>query len=73
MLFGLKNAGATYQRCMQFFYKAQIGHNLEIYVDDIVIKSRRSGNLIADLEETFKNLRWFNIKMNPEKCTFRVP
>jgi hypothetical protein len=58
---------------MQFCFKGQIGHNLEVYVDDIVIKSRRSGNHIADLKETFNNLRRFNMKLNPEKCTFRVP
>jgi hypothetical protein len=46
---------------------------LEVYVDDIIIKSRRSGSLIADLEETFNNLRWFNIKLNPLKCTFEIP
>jgi hypothetical protein len=51
----------------------QIAHNLEVYADDIVIKSRKSGSLISDLEETFNNLRWFNVKLNPEKCTFRVP
>jgi hypothetical protein len=73
MSFRLKNARATYQRCMQFCFKEQIGCNLKVYVDDIVIKSRKSGSLISDLEETFKNLKCFNIKLNPEKCTFGVP
>jgi hypothetical protein len=58
---------------MQFCFKGQIGHNLKVYVDDIIIKSRRSGSLITDLEETFNNLKRFNIKLNPEKCTFEVP
>jgi hypothetical protein len=40
MLFELKNAGATYQRCMQFCFKAKIGRNLEVYVDNIVVKTR---------------------------------
>jgi hypothetical protein len=73
MSFGLKNAGATYQRCMQFCLKEQICRNLEVYVDDIVTKSQKSDNLISNLEETFNNLRRFNIKLNPEKCTFGVP
>jgi hypothetical protein len=73
MSFGLKNAGTTYQRCMQFCFKEQIGHNLEVYVDDIVIKSQKRCSLIFDLEKTFKNLWRFNIKLNPEKCAFEIP
>jgi hypothetical protein len=56
MLFGLKNAGAMYQRCMQFCFRWQIGCNLEVYVDGIMVKSRKHDNLISDLEETFNNL-----------------
>jgi hypothetical protein len=48
-------------------------HNLEVYVDDIIIKIRQSCSLIADQEETFTNLRRLNIRLNPEKCTFWVP
>jgi hypothetical protein len=58
---------------MQFCFKEQIGCNLDIYIDDIVAKSRKGSNLISDLEETFNNLKWSSIKLNPEKCTFRVP
>jgi hypothetical protein len=58
---------------MQFYFKGQIRHNLEVYIDDIIIKSWRSSNLITDLEETFNNPRWFSIKLNPKKCTFGVP
>jgi hypothetical protein len=72
MAFGLKNVGATYQWCTQFYFKEQIGWNLVVYVDDIIVKSRHSSSLIADLEETFKNLKRFNIKLNLEKCTFGV-
>jgi hypothetical protein len=54
---------------MQFCFKEQIGRNLKV----IVTKSQKSDNLISDLEETFNNLRWFNIKLNPEKCAFGVP
>jgi hypothetical protein len=69
MSFDLKNVGATCQWCMQFCFKGKIGHNLEVYVDDIVMKSRQSSSLITDLEETFNNLRRFNIKLNLKKCT----
>jgi hypothetical protein len=58
---------------MQFCFKGQIGGNMEVYVDDIIIKYRRSSSLITDLEETFNNLRQLNIKLNPKKCTFGVP
>jgi hypothetical protein len=58
---------------MQFCFEGQTGYNLEVYVDDIVIKSRKCNNLITSLEETFNNLRRFNIKLNSEKCTFGVP
>jgi hypothetical protein len=49
MPFGLKNAGATYQRCMQACLKEQISRNIEVYVDDIVIKSTKSDSLLDDL------------------------
>jgi hypothetical protein len=58
---------------MQFCFKGQIGRNMEVYVDDIIIKYRRSSSLITDLEETFNNLRQFNIKLNPKKMHLRGP
>src|SRR4051812_22005299 len=73
MPFGLKNAGATYQRCMQACLKDQIGCNVQVYVDDIVIKTREVRTLIDDLRETFDNLDRYRIKLNPEKCAFGVP
>ena len=73
MAFGLRNAGATYQRCMQKCLHEQIGKNVQVYVDDIVIKTKESRTLIDDLRETFANLRRFCIKLNPAKCTFGVP
>jgi hypothetical protein len=73
MPFGLKNAGATYQRCMQACLKEQIGRNVEVYVDDIVIKSAKGNSLLNDLRETFANLDRYSIKLNPKKCSFRVP
>jgi hypothetical protein len=59
MSFGLKNVGATYQRCMLYCFVDQVGRNLEAYVDGIVVNSKKSDDLIADLEETFANLRRF--------------
>jgi hypothetical protein len=73
MPFGLKNAGATYQRCMQACLKEQIGRNSEVYVDDIVIKTAKADSLLDDLRKTFTNLDRYNIKLNPKKCSFGVP
>ena len=73
MPFGLKNAGATYQRCMQKCLQTQIGRNVHAYVDDIVVKTTERRTLLDDLKETFVNLRRFQIKLNPDKCVFGVP
>jgi hypothetical protein len=73
MSFGLKNAGATYQRAIQSCFKRQINKNVEAYVDDVVVKTRNSDTLIADLEETFASLREYRWKLNPNKCAFGVP
>ncbi|CAN6333558.1 unnamed protein product [Urochloa humidicola] len=72
MLFGLRNAGATFARLVQIVFEAQVGRNLEAYVDDIVVKSKHECDLIADLRETFSNLRRTGLRLNPEKCTFGV-
>ncbi|GKB31226.1 reverse transcriptase domain-containing protein [Tanacetum coccineum] len=72
MPFGLRNAGATYQRLVDKAFHKQIGRNLEVYVDDLVIKSRTKDEIVRDIEETFKTLREINMKLNPKKCTFRV-
>src|SRR3954462_9168769 len=73
MPFGLKNGGATYQRTIQRCTHAQLGRNLHIYVDDLVVKSVKGVTLLEDLRETFANLRTYQIKLNPEKCVFGVP
>jgi hypothetical protein len=73
MSFGLKNAGATYQRAIQACFKRQLNKNVEAYVDDVVVKARNSNTLIADLEETFASLREYRWKLNPNKCVFGVP
>jgi hypothetical protein len=61
MAFGLKNGGATYQKCVHTILEGQIGRNVEAYIDDIVVKSEKRGDLLDDLKETFDNLRKFKI------------
>ncbi|KAK1696994.1 hypothetical protein QYE76_013691 [Lolium multiflorum] len=73
MTFGLKNAGATYQRCMQACLGEQIGRNIEVYIDDIMVKTKHAATLIDDLRETVDNLDRYKIKLNPKKCFFGVP
>jgi hypothetical protein len=73
MSFGLKNAGATYQRAIQSCFKKQLNKNVEAYVDDVVVKTRNSNTLIADLKETSASLREYQWKLNPNKCVFGVP
>lgn len=51
----------------------QVGHNLEVYVDDIVVKTKKSNDLVTDMEETLASLRRFRVKSNHEKCVFGVP
>ncbi|XP_074574021.1 uncharacterized protein LOC141830496 [Curcuma longa] len=72
MPFGLKNAGATYQRLMDRVFQQQQGRNIEVYVDDILIKTTRADSLIADIEETCSTLRQYGLKLNPAKCLFGV-
>ncbi|GKU97126.1 hypothetical protein SLEP1_g10306 [Rubroshorea leprosula] len=72
MPFGLKNAGATYQKMVTIVFRAQIGRNLEVYVDDIVVKSLKVDDHLTDLEETFNNLRQNRMRLNPAKCIFGV-
>ncbi|XP_022019877.2 uncharacterized protein K02A2.6-like [Helianthus annuus] len=72
MHFGLKNAGETYQRLVDKAFASQISRNMEAYVDDLVIKSRTEYQMLDDIQETFKNLRKVNMKLNPEKCSFGI-
>ena len=73
MPFGLKNTGATFMRMIQKCLLTQISQNVEAYVDDTVVKSRKGSDLLTDLAETFANLRRYDIKINPPKCMFGVP
>lgn len=72
MPFGLKNAGATYQRLMNKIFKEQIRRNMEVYMDDMLVNSKVVEYHIADLEETFTILRCFHMKLNPNKCAFGI-
>jgi hypothetical protein len=73
MPFGLRNAGATYQRCMNHVFGEHIGRTVKAYVDDIVVKTRKASDLLSDLEVTFRCLKAKSVKLNPEKCVFGVP
>ncbi|GJR43663.1 reverse transcriptase domain-containing protein [Tanacetum coccineum] len=72
MPFGLRNAGATYQRLVDKAFYKQTGRNLEVYVDDLVIKIRTEDEIFRDMKETFQTLREINMKLNPKKCTFGI-
>jgi hypothetical protein len=72
IVFRLKNGGATYQKCVHTVLEGQIGRNVEAYIDDIVVKSEKSGDLLDDLKETFDNLRKFKMMLDPKKCVFGV-
>ena len=72
MSFGLKNAGATYQRLMNKMFHNQIGRNVEVYIDDMLVKTKDEDRHLDDLEETFKTLIKYRIKLNPSKCVFGV-
>ena len=72
MPFGLKNVGATYQRLVNQMFKKQIGRNVEVYLDDMLAKSRKEEDHLDNLRETFNTLRQYNMKLNPSKCAFGV-
>ena len=70
--FGLKNAGATYQRLVNRMFSHQSGRNVEVYVDDMLGKSKDEANHLGDLKETFSTLHKYNMKLNPAKCVSTV-
>ena len=72
MSFGLKNAGATYQRLMNKMFAHQIRRNVQVYVNDMLVKSQKKDDHFDDLKETFDTLRSYNMKLNPNKCAFGV-
>jgi hypothetical protein len=64
--------GAMYQKCVHIILENQIGRNVEAYIDDIVVKSKKHGDLLDDLKETFNNLHKYKMMLNPNKCVFGV-
>ena len=72
MLFGLKNVEAIYQRPVIQMFNKQIGKNMEVYVDNMLIKSKEARSHLDDLQETFDTLRKYQMKLNPAKCVFGV-
>ena len=72
MPFGLKNVGATYQRLMNKMFTHKIGRNVQVYIDDMLVKSLRKKDHLNDLQEMFDTLRSYNMKLNPSKCVFGV-
>ncbi|GJX98811.1 reverse transcriptase domain-containing protein [Tanacetum coccineum] len=72
MPFGLKNDGPTYQWLVDKAFDSQVGRNIEVYVDNLVIKSHTEAEMLRDIDEMFYTLRKINMKLNPKKCTFRA-
>ncbi|GMH08788.1 hypothetical protein Nepgr_010628 [Nepenthes gracilis] len=72
MPFGLKNAEATYQRLVNKMFEKQIGRNMEVYVYDMLVKSKVTDDHIRDLTKSFEVLRNHHMKLNPAKCVFGV-
>jgi hypothetical protein len=72
MTFGLKNAGATYQRAMNYMFHDLIGKLVEIYIDDVVVKSTSVRGHLGDLRRVLERTRMFGLRMNPKKCSFGV-
>ena len=72
MPFRLKNAGATYQRLVNRMFHKKIGTTMEVYIDDMLVKSIIAELHIAHMSEAFQILREYNMKLNPAKCAFGV-
>ena len=72
MTFGLEIAGATYQRAMNYMFHKLISRIVKIYIDDVVVKSKGYKEHLADLQETLECTRKHGLKMNTNKCAFRV-
>ena len=72
MPFGLKNAGSTYQMMMTKMFEAQMGKNIEVYIDDMAVKGKIVSEYIGDLTNIFKILREHKLRLNASKCSFGV-
>jgi hypothetical protein len=72
LAFELKNGGATYQKCIHIILEPQIGRNIEAYIDDVVVKLKKHGDLFDDLKEIFNNLRKYKMMFNTKKYVFAI-
>ena len=72
MSFGLKNAGSTYQRMMTRMFEPQMGKNIEVCIDDMVVKSKVVSEHVRDLDDIFEILRRHKLHLNASKCSFGV-
>jgi hypothetical protein len=72
MTFGLKNASATYQRAMNYIFHDLISKLVEIYIDDVVVKSASVEGCLGDVRQVLERTRRFGLKMNPNKCPFGI-
>ena len=72
MPFGLKNAWSTYQRLVNMMFADKIGQTMEVYIDDMLVKSLEAEDHLSHLQQAFSALRKYNMKLNPAKCSFGV-
>ena len=72
MPFSLKNVGATYQKVMNASFHDMLGHHMEIYIDDIMVKSKKATEHVKHLKKSFERMRLHQLKLNPLKCAFGV-
>ena len=72
MSFGSKNVGATYQRLVTKMFRWLLGKTIEVYIDDMLVKSKEPPDHTEHLQEAFKLLRAYGMKLNPSKCAFGV-
>ena len=72
MPFGLKNAGSTYQRMITRMFEPQLGKSIEVYMDDMVVKSKVVSEHVGDLEDIFEILRKQKLRLNASKCSFGI-
>ena len=72
MPFGLKNVGATYQRLVTKMFWPLLGKTMEVYIDDMLIKSKKQPDHATHLQQVFDLLRTYGMKLNPTKCAFGV-
>ena len=72
MPFGLKNVGSTYQRMITRMFESLLGKNMEVYIDDMVVKSKKVLDYLGDLQIVIEILRSYKLRLNASKCSFGV-